>query len=66
MTPALEEGPVTSTSFNSAPETFKEKPKGPQRKKKGTKNHPGKGKGKASWNRPYHKGTGSPNWSLQP
>ncbi|MBW0574221.1 hypothetical protein O181_113936 [Austropuccinia psidii MF-1] len=55
MTPALEEGPVASTSFKPAPEASKEKPKGPQ-KKKGPKNHQGKGKGKANWNRPYPQG----------
>ncbi|MBW0531545.1 hypothetical protein O181_071260 [Austropuccinia psidii MF-1] len=48
MTPALEEGPVASTSSKPAPETSKEKPKGPQ-KKKGPKNHQGKGKGKENW-----------------
>ncbi|MBW0468030.1 hypothetical protein O181_007745 [Austropuccinia psidii MF-1] len=34
MTPALEEGPVASTSSKPAPETSEEKPKGPQKKKK--------------------------------
>ncbi|MBW0519490.1 hypothetical protein O181_059205 [Austropuccinia psidii MF-1] len=56
MTPALEEGSVVSTSSKPAPETSKEKPKGPQRKNKGPKSHQGKGKGKASWNRPYPQG----------
>ncbi|MBW0590638.1 hypothetical protein O181_130353 [Austropuccinia psidii MF-1] len=56
MTPALQEGPVASTSSKSAPETSKEKPKGPQRKKKGPKNHQGKGKGKGNWHRPYPQG----------
>ncbi|MBW0569388.1 hypothetical protein O181_109103 [Austropuccinia psidii MF-1] len=53
MTPALEEGPVASTSSKRAPETSKEKPKGPQKKKKGPKNHQGKVKGKGNWHRPY-------------
>ncbi|MBW0506086.1 hypothetical protein O181_045801 [Austropuccinia psidii MF-1] len=53
ITPALEEGPVASTSSKPAPETSKEKLKGPQKKKKGPKNNKGKVKGKANWNRPY-------------
>ncbi|MBW0566747.1 hypothetical protein O181_106462 [Austropuccinia psidii MF-1] len=53
MTPALEEGPVASTSSKLAPEASKEKPKGPQKKKKGLKSHQGKGKGKENWHRPY-------------
>ncbi|MBW0499121.1 hypothetical protein O181_038836 [Austropuccinia psidii MF-1] len=54
MTPDLEkEGPVASTSSKPAPEMFKDKPKGPQKEKKGPKNHQGKGKSKANWNRPY-------------
>ncbi|MBW0528870.1 hypothetical protein O181_068585 [Austropuccinia psidii MF-1] len=36
-----------------APETSKEKPKGPQKNTKGPKNHQGKGKGKENWQRPY-------------
>ncbi|MBW0519117.1 hypothetical protein O181_058832 [Austropuccinia psidii MF-1] len=57
MTPALEEGPVASTSFKPAPEKSKEKPKGPQKKKKeGPKNHQGKGRGKENWHRPYPQG----------
>ncbi|MBW0545518.1 hypothetical protein O181_085233 [Austropuccinia psidii MF-1] len=55
MTPALEEGPVGSSSSKSAPEASKEKPKGPQKKKKRPKNHQGKGKGKANRHRPYAK-----------
>ncbi|MBW0581228.1 hypothetical protein O181_120943 [Austropuccinia psidii MF-1] len=56
-TPAFKtEGPVASTSSKAAPEVFKDKPKGPQRKKKGPKNHQGKGKGKANWHRPYPQG----------
>ncbi|MBW0564689.1 hypothetical protein O181_104404 [Austropuccinia psidii MF-1] len=56
MTPALEEGPVASTSSKPGPEASKEKPKGPQKKKEGTKNHQGKGKGKENWPRPYPQG----------
>ncbi|MBW0511074.1 hypothetical protein O181_050789 [Austropuccinia psidii MF-1] len=57
MTPALEkEGPVASTSSKTAPEVSKDKPKGPQKKKRGLKNHKGKGKGKANWDRPYPQG----------
>ncbi|MBW0593626.1 hypothetical protein O181_133341 [Austropuccinia psidii MF-1] len=54
MTPALEtEGSVASTSSKPAPEVSKDKPKGlHQKKKKGPKNHQGKGKGKANWHRP--------------
>ncbi|MBW0589946.1 hypothetical protein O181_129661 [Austropuccinia psidii MF-1] len=48
MTPAMEEGPVASTSSKPTPEASKEKPKGPQKKKKGPKNHQGKGKGKVN------------------
>ncbi|MBW0590962.1 hypothetical protein O181_130677 [Austropuccinia psidii MF-1] len=47
MTPALEEGPVASTSSKPATEASKEKPKGCQKKKKkGPKNHQGNSKGK--------------------
>ncbi|MBW0508402.1 hypothetical protein O181_048117 [Austropuccinia psidii MF-1] len=54
MTPALEtEGPVASTSSKPAPEVSKDRPKGPQKMQKGPKNHQGKGKGKANWQRPY-------------
>ncbi|MBW0491570.1 hypothetical protein O181_031285 [Austropuccinia psidii MF-1] len=56
MTPALEEGAVASTSSTPAPETSKEKPKGPQRKNQGPKNHHGKGKGKENWHIPYPQG----------
>ncbi|MBW0582216.1 hypothetical protein O181_121931 [Austropuccinia psidii MF-1] len=57
MTPASEtEGPVASRSFKPAPEVSKDKPKGPQKKQKGPKNHKGKGKGKANWHRPYPQG----------
>ncbi|MBW0576309.1 hypothetical protein O181_116024 [Austropuccinia psidii MF-1] len=57
MTPDLEtEGPVASTSSKPAPEVSKDKPKGPQKKQKYPKNHQGKGKCKANWNRPYPQG----------
>ncbi|MBW0563079.1 hypothetical protein O181_102794 [Austropuccinia psidii MF-1] len=56
ITPALEEGPVASTSSKPAPETSKEKPEGPQKKNKGPKNHQGKRKGKENWHRPYPQG----------
>ncbi|MBW0540142.1 hypothetical protein O181_079857 [Austropuccinia psidii MF-1] len=57
ITPAFEtEGPVASTSSKPALEVFKDKPKGPQKKKKGPKNHKGKGKGKDNWHRPYPQG----------
>ncbi|MBW0462681.1 hypothetical protein O181_002396 [Austropuccinia psidii MF-1] len=53
MTSALDtEGPVASTSSKPAPEVSKDKPKGPQKKQKGSKNH----EGKANWNRPYPQG----------
>ncbi|MBW0496991.1 hypothetical protein O181_036706 [Austropuccinia psidii MF-1] len=56
MTPDLEkEGPVASTSSKPAPEVSKDKPKGLQ-KQRGPKNHQGKGKGKANWNRSYPQG----------
>ncbi|MBW0592604.1 hypothetical protein O181_132319 [Austropuccinia psidii MF-1] len=51
MTPALEtEAPVASTSSKPAPEVSKEKPKRPQKKKTGPKNH------QANWHRPYPQG----------
>ncbi|MBW0577241.1 hypothetical protein O181_116956 [Austropuccinia psidii MF-1] len=53
MTPALEEGPVMFTSSKPAAEASKGKPKGPQKKKKDSKNHQGKRKGKENWHRPY-------------
>ncbi|MBW0563017.1 hypothetical protein O181_102732 [Austropuccinia psidii MF-1] len=57
MTPALEtEVPVASTSYKPAPEVSKDKPKGPQKKQRGLKNHQGKGKAKANWHRPYPQG----------
>ncbi|MBW0493016.1 hypothetical protein O181_032731 [Austropuccinia psidii MF-1] len=59
-TPALEEGPVVSTSSKPAPERSREKPKEPQKKKKGPKNHQGKGKAKANWHRPYPQGYSIP------
>ncbi|MBW0505733.1 hypothetical protein O181_045448 [Austropuccinia psidii MF-1] len=51
-----EEGPVASTSSKQAPEVPKDKPNGPQKKQRCPKNHQGKGKGKANWNRPYSQG----------
>ncbi|MBW0573951.1 hypothetical protein O181_113666 [Austropuccinia psidii MF-1] len=56
MTPALEEGPVASSSSKPALEASKEKPKGPQKKNKGPKNNQGKGRGKENWHRPYPQG----------
>ncbi|MBW0573527.1 hypothetical protein O181_113242 [Austropuccinia psidii MF-1] len=56
MTPALEEGPVASTSSKPAPEASKEKPKGRQKKKKCPKIHQGKGKGKSNCHRPCPQG----------
>ncbi|MBW0491092.1 hypothetical protein O181_030807 [Austropuccinia psidii MF-1] len=57
MTPALKtEGPVASTSSKPALEVSKDKPEGPQKKKKGPKNHQGKGKGKTNWHTPYPQG----------
>ncbi|MBW0533681.1 hypothetical protein O181_073396 [Austropuccinia psidii MF-1] len=54
MTPAFEkEGQVASISSKLAPEVSKDKPKGPQKKQRGPKNNPGKGKVKANWQRPY-------------
>ncbi|MBW0564750.1 hypothetical protein O181_104465 [Austropuccinia psidii MF-1] len=53
MTPALETGgPVASTSSRSV----QKKPKEPQKKQQGPKNHQGKGKGKANSHRPYPQG----------
>ncbi|MBW0543816.1 hypothetical protein O181_083531 [Austropuccinia psidii MF-1] len=66
MTPALGEGPVVSTSSKPAPEASKGKPKGPQKKKKDPKNTQGKEKAKKIGTDLIHKGTESPNWSLQP
>ncbi|MBW0586556.1 hypothetical protein O181_126271 [Austropuccinia psidii MF-1] len=57
MTPALEiDAPVASTSSKPDPEVSKDKPKGPQKKQRGPKNHQGRGKGKANWHRPYPQG----------
>ncbi|MBW0581073.1 hypothetical protein O181_120788 [Austropuccinia psidii MF-1] len=67
MTPALEkEGPVASSSSKPVPEVSKDKPKRPQKKQKGPNNHWGKAKAKQIGTDLTHKGTGSPNWSLQP
>ncbi|MBW0568365.1 hypothetical protein O181_108080 [Austropuccinia psidii MF-1] len=57
MTTSLEtEAPVASTSSKTAPEVFKNKLKGPQKKQRGPKHHQSKGKGKANWHRPYQQG----------
>ncbi|MBW0570478.1 hypothetical protein O181_110193 [Austropuccinia psidii MF-1] len=57
MTSALEtEVLVASTRSKPAAEVSKDKPKGPQKKQRGPKNHQTKGKGKANWHRPYPKG----------
>ncbi|MBW0491427.1 hypothetical protein O181_031142 [Austropuccinia psidii MF-1] len=57
LTPALEtEAPLVSNSSKPDPEVFKDKPKGPQKKQRGPKNHQGKGKGKANWHIPYPQG----------
>ncbi|MBW0574192.1 hypothetical protein O181_113907 [Austropuccinia psidii MF-1] len=62
MTPTLEtDGSVAYTSSKPAPEVSMDKPKGPQKKQKGPKNHQGKGKGKANWHRPYPQGYRIPN-----
>ncbi|MBW0496897.1 hypothetical protein O181_036612 [Austropuccinia psidii MF-1] len=65
MSPALEKkGPVASNSSKPAPEMSKDNPKGPQNKQRGPKDNQGKGKGKASWHRPYPQGYRLPK--LQP
>ncbi|MBW0589209.1 hypothetical protein O181_128924 [Austropuccinia psidii MF-1] len=57
MTPALEtEATVASTSSKPALEVSKYKPKGPQKKQRGPKNHQRKGKSKDNWHRPYPQG----------
>ncbi|MBW0561615.1 hypothetical protein O181_101330 [Austropuccinia psidii MF-1] len=57
MTPALEtEDPVVFTSSKPAPQVFKNKLKGPQKRQRGPKSHQGKGKGKGNWHRPYPQG----------
>ncbi|MBW0530947.1 hypothetical protein O181_070662 [Austropuccinia psidii MF-1] len=57
MTPALGTGgPVLSTRPKPIPEVSNDKPKGPHKKQIGPKNHQGKGKGKANWNRPSPQG----------
>ncbi|MBW0481827.1 hypothetical protein O181_021542 [Austropuccinia psidii MF-1] len=56
--PDLErEVPVASISSKPDSKLSKDKPKGPQKKQRGTK-----GKVKASWNRPYPKGYRIPKW----
>ncbi|MBW0490228.1 hypothetical protein O181_029943 [Austropuccinia psidii MF-1] len=53
MAPALEKGgPVVPTSSKPAPEMYKDKPKGNQKKTRGPKNN----QGKANWQRPYPQG----------
>ncbi|MBW0579281.1 hypothetical protein O181_118996 [Austropuccinia psidii MF-1] len=67
MTPALErEALVGSTSSNPAPEVSKDKPKGPQKKKRVPKNHQSKGRGKSNWHRPYPQGYRIPKLGLKP
>ncbi|MBW0534433.1 hypothetical protein O181_074148 [Austropuccinia psidii MF-1] len=56
MTPALEEGPVASTSARR----IQREAKGPHKKKKGLTNHQEKGKGKENWHRPYPQGYSIP------
>ncbi|MBW0501136.1 hypothetical protein O181_040851 [Austropuccinia psidii MF-1] len=50
------EGPVASTSSKPAPEVFKDKLKGSQKKKRVPKNNKGNVKAKVNWHRPYPKG----------
>ncbi|MBW0591904.1 hypothetical protein O181_131619 [Austropuccinia psidii MF-1] len=52
MTPALEEGPVASASSRSVQRQAQR----PQKKKRGPKNHQGKGKGEENLHRPYPQG----------
>ncbi|MBW0465363.1 hypothetical protein O181_005078 [Austropuccinia psidii MF-1] len=62
MTPALEkEGPVVSTSSKPAPEISKDKPKGPQKRKRGPINIEEREKTKQIGTDVTHRGTGSPN-----
>ncbi|MBW0484280.1 hypothetical protein O181_023995 [Austropuccinia psidii MF-1] len=57
MIPALEKKePVASASSKKAPEKYKEKPQGPQQKRRGPKNNQGTGKGKGNRHRPYPQG----------
>ncbi|MBW0543546.1 hypothetical protein O181_083261 [Austropuccinia psidii MF-1] len=66
MTAALEtEGPVVSTSSKPAQEDSKDKPKGPQKKKKGSRTINARAKAKPIGTDLTHKGTGFLTWSLQ-
>ncbi|MBW0514933.1 hypothetical protein O181_054648 [Austropuccinia psidii MF-1] len=51
-----ERRPVSSNNSKKATEMSKKKPKGPEKKQKGLKNHQGKGKGKENWDRPHSQG----------
>ncbi|MBW0536566.1 hypothetical protein O181_076281 [Austropuccinia psidii MF-1] len=51
---------------NSSRSIQREAPQGLQKRKKDPKNHKGKAKAKQIGTELTHKGTGSPNWSLQP
>ncbi|MBW0537664.1 hypothetical protein O181_077379 [Austropuccinia psidii MF-1] len=65
MTPALEtKGPLAFTSSKPPPEVSKDNPKGPHKIQGGTKNHQGKGKGNANWQRPYPQGYRIPKLEL--
>ncbi|MBW0537093.1 hypothetical protein O181_076808 [Austropuccinia psidii MF-1] len=67
MTPALEtEGPVASTSSKPPPEVSKYKPKDLRRSRKVSRTIKARAKAKPIGTDLTHKGTGSPNWSLQP
>ncbi|MBW0581469.1 hypothetical protein O181_121184 [Austropuccinia psidii MF-1] len=59
-------GPSGIYQLQASPEVSKDKPKRPQKKQRGSKNHQGKEKAKTIHTDLTHKGTGSPNWSLQP
>ncbi|MBW0460803.1 hypothetical protein O181_000518 [Austropuccinia psidii MF-1] len=47
---------MASTSSNPPPEVSKDKPKGPQKKRRGSKSNKGKVKGNDNWHRPYPQG----------
>ncbi|MBW0529024.1 hypothetical protein O181_068739 [Austropuccinia psidii MF-1] len=67
MTPALEtEGPVASTSFKPAPEVSKTSPKDLRRSRKVPRTIKEREKANPIGTDLTHKGTGLPNWSLQP
>ncbi|MBW0520365.1 hypothetical protein O181_060080 [Austropuccinia psidii MF-1] len=63
MTPALEEGPVASTSSKPDPKASKENPKGTQKKKRTIR---ARAKARQIGTDLTNKGTASPNWRLQP